>query len=90
MWYDEVMAERATTTTLTISLPNQVVSSLRAIAGKRGVSGYITDAVSHQLALDRLAEIVDEFESTHPPLTEAEIQIATETLFGARVDAVAA
>jgi len=80
------MVERATTTVVTVSLPNQTLADVRSVAGKRGVSKYVADAVRRQLVLDGLGEIVEEFEATHPPLQEAEVAAAAQRLFqgGAR------
>ncbi|MEU6483302.1 hypothetical protein [Streptomyces sp. NPDC046887] len=71
-----------TTENISISLPSDLLSELRARAGRRGVSGYITEAVRHQFAMDGLAEIVAAHESEHGALTEEEIAAAQRELFG--------
>lgn len=65
-----------------MSLPAGLLTELRSRAGRRGVSGYITEAVRHQLAMDGLAEIVASHEEEHGALTEQEIETARRELFG--------
>ncbi|NEC67386.1 hypothetical protein [Streptomyces sp. SID9727] len=63
-------------------MPADLVSELRARTGRRGLSGYVTEAVRHQLAMDGLAEIVAAHEEEHGALTEQEIEAARRELFG--------
>jgi len=79
------MVERATTTVVTVSLPNQTLADVRNVAGKRGVSRYVAEAVRRQLALDGLGEIVEDYEASHPPLQDAEVAAAARRLFHAQV-----
>ena len=69
------------TTNISVSLPKATAADLRSRAGRRGISAYVTDAVEHKLAMERLGEIVAEYEADHEPLTEAEIAAATAELF---------
>ncbi|MET9129904.1 hypothetical protein [Streptomyces antibioticus] len=71
-----------TTENISVSMPAELVSELRSRTGRRGLSGYITEAVRHQLAMDGLAEIVASHEEEHGALTEAEIETARRELFG--------
>ncbi|MFJ4844239.1 MULTISPECIES: hypothetical protein [unclassified Streptomyces] len=70
------------TENISVSLPSELVGALRARAGRRGVSAYITEAVRHQLAMDGLAEIVADHEAEHGALTDQEIEAAHRELFG--------
>ncbi|MEU6861740.1 hypothetical protein ABZ924_00465 [Streptomyces sp. NPDC046876] len=70
-----------TTENISVSMPTDLVAEIRSRAGRRGVSGYITEAVRHQLAMDGLAEIVAEHEAEHGVLTEEEIEAARRELF---------
>ncbi|GAA2628472.1 hypothetical protein GCM10009863_49560 [Streptomyces axinellae] len=63
-------------------MPAELVSELRSRAGRRGLSGYVTEAVRHQLAMDGLAEIVASHEEEHGALTEQEVEAARRELFG--------
>ncbi|QDY78725.1 hypothetical protein [Streptomyces qinzhouensis] len=71
-----------TTENISVSMPADLISELRARTGRRGVSGYIAEAVRHQLAMDGLAEIVASHEEEHGALTEQEIEAARRELFG--------
>ncbi|MEW1547999.1 hypothetical protein [Streptomyces tsukubensis] len=70
------------TQNISVSLPADLLGELRARAGRQGVSGYITEAVRHQLAMDGLAEIVAAHEAEHGALTDEEIEGARRELFG--------
>lgn len=63
-------------------MPSDLVNELRSRTGRRGLSGYITEAVRHQLAMDGLAEIVASHEAEHGALTEQEVEEARRELFG--------
>ncbi|MFD3719950.1 hypothetical protein [Streptomyces sp. NPDC058674] len=71
-----------TTENISVSMPAELISELRSRTGRRGLSGYITEAVRHQLAMDGLAEIVASHEEEHGALTEQEIETARRELFG--------
>lgn len=71
-----------TTENISVSMPADLVSELRSRTGRRGLSGYITEAVRHQLAMDGLAEIVASHEAEHGALTDQEIEAARRELFG--------
>ncbi|MEU5160584.1 hypothetical protein AB0G74_13380 [Streptomyces sp. NPDC020875] len=71
-----------TTENISVSMPSDIVEELRARAGRRGVSGYITEAVRHQLAMDGLAEIVASHEERHGALSDQEVEAAHRALFG--------
>ncbi|MDX3056494.1 hypothetical protein PV394_15310 [Streptomyces sp. NE06-03E] len=70
------------TENISVSMPSDLVSELRSRTGRRGLSGYVTEAVRHQLAMDGLAEIVASHEEEHGALTEQEIEAARRELFG--------
>ncbi|MFB0628194.1 hypothetical protein [Streptomyces sp. AB3(2024)] len=57
-----------TTENISVSMPADLVSELRSRTGRRGLSGYITEAVRHQLAMDGLAEIVAREAVRHTPI----------------------
>lgn len=70
------------TENLSVSMPAELVSTLRARTGKRGMSAYVAEAVRHQLAMDGLAEIVAVHEAEYGALAEEEIRSAEQELFG--------
>ncbi|MFJ4120350.1 hypothetical protein DLE01_20960 [Streptomyces sp. FT05W] len=69
------------TENICVSMPSELVGELRSRTGRRGLSGYVTEAVRHQLAMDGLAEIVAAHEEEHGALTEQEIEAARRELF---------
>ncbi|MEV6265085.1 hypothetical protein AB0M42_30650 [Streptomyces sp. NPDC051784] len=71
-----------TTENISVSMPADLISELRNRTGRRGLSGYITEAVRHQLAMDGLGEIVASHEEEHGELTEQEVEDARRELFG--------
>ncbi|MGW0859010.1 hypothetical protein [Streptomyces sp. NPDC002690] len=71
-----------TTENISVSMPAELISELRSRTGRRGLSGYITEAVRHQLAMDGLADIVASHEEEHGALTEQEVEDARRELFG--------
>ncbi|MFD4354936.1 hypothetical protein ACFWPK_15395 [Nocardia sp. NPDC058519] len=75
-------ARPGATTNVSVSMPSDLLSAVRDRTGKRGLSAYVAEAVRHQLEMDGLGEIVSDFESSHEPLTDAEVQAAAEELFG--------
>ncbi|MFE5855763.1 hypothetical protein ACFQ61_21465 [Streptomyces sp. NPDC056500] len=70
------------TENISVSMPADLISELRSRTGRRGLSGYITEAVRHQLAMDGLAEIVTSHEEEYGALSEQEIEAARRELFG--------
>ncbi|MGW4029975.1 hypothetical protein ACWEFL_11745 [Streptomyces sp. NPDC004838] len=70
------------TESISVSMPADLVSELRARAGRRGVSGCTTEAVRHQLAMDGHTEIVASHEEEHGALAEREVEAARRALFG--------
>jgi len=71
---------------LSVSLPTDVVGMLKARAGPRGVSAYITEAVRHRLAMEGLDDIVRDYEATRGPLDEAMVRGFTRDVFGDEPD----
>jgi hypothetical protein len=77
-------------TNVSVSLPIDVIETIRARTGKRGFSQYVLNAVTHRIRMDNLGELVEDFERRNDPITDAERSAAREELFGdaeARTDA---
>ena len=47
---------------ITITVPEELVESIKERVDARGVSGYIAAAAAHQDAMDRLRELADRLE----------------------------
>jgi len=75
-------SDESGTQSISVSLPKTMVTDLRSRVGRRGVSAYVTEAIEHRLRMDRLGEIVADYEERHGPLSEEEIAAADEKLFG--------
>ncbi|GAB2839019.1 hypothetical protein GCM10022221_43170 [Actinocorallia aurea] len=63
-----------------ISLPEELAESARAKAGPGGFSAYVAEAIEHRVAMDRLREIVEDFQTDNDPLTREEIEAARALL----------
>ncbi|MCL2850440.1 MAG: CopG family transcriptional regulator [Micrococcales bacterium] len=74
--------EEAGTQNISVSLPKTMVTDLRSRVGRRGVSAYVAAALDHRLRMDRLAEIVADYEERHGPLSEEEIAASRQQMFG--------
>jgi hypothetical protein len=55
---------------VSVSMPGSLVRDIRARVGKREFSRYIAEAAAHQLAMDKLGEIVDAYVAEHGPIPE--------------------
>ncbi|MFD4432820.1 hypothetical protein [Nocardia sp. NPDC058497] len=67
----------------TITLPVDLLESIRERADERGVSAYVTEAVRHRDAMDELRELGDVLDSEYGPVSPAEIEAARAELIEA-------
>jgi anti-sigma factor ChrR (cupin superfamily) len=65
---------------ITITVPEELVESIKARVDSRGVSGYIAAAAAHQDAMDRLRELTERLEAEHGPVSEDEQQAALDRI----------
>ncbi|MER5642838.1 hypothetical protein ABT095_38625 [Kitasatospora sp. NPDC002227] len=63
-----------------ISLPEELAETVRAHVGPGGFSAYIAEALEQRVAMDKLHEIVTDFETDNDELTRAEIEAARALL----------
>ncbi|MFI5619488.1 hypothetical protein [Streptomyces sp. NPDC051567] len=68
---------------VTITLPEEVLEYIKERVDGRGVSAYVTAAVEHRVAMDKLGELSDLLEEEYGPLTEEELRAARD-----RIDAI--
>ena len=66
-WYDCIMRH----TKISITLEAETEAELRRVAGSRGVSAFVNDAVKQQLQALRLRHLLDEMEVESGPVPEA-------------------
>jgi hypothetical protein len=63
-----------------VSLPEDLAETVRARVGPGGFSAFVAEALEHRIAMDRLGEIVVDFETENDPLTNEEIEAARSVL----------
>lgn len=63
-----------------ISLPEDLAEAVRAHVGPGGFSAYVTEALEQRVAMDKLREIVADFETDNDPLSREEIEAARAVL----------
>ncbi|KJY32648.1 MULTISPECIES: hypothetical protein [Streptomyces] len=68
---------------VTITLPDEVLEYIKATVDDRGVSAYVTAAVEHRVAMDKLRKLSDLLDEEYGPLTDEELRAAD-----ARLDAM--
>jgi Arc/MetJ-type ribon-helix-helix transcriptional regulator len=63
-----------------ISLPEDLAEAVRAHVGPGGFSAYIAEALEQRVAMDKLREIVADFETDNEALTREEVEAARALL----------
>lgn len=63
-----------------ISLPEDLAETVRAHVGPGGFSAYVAEALEHRVAMDKLREIVTDFQTEDDELTREEIEAARALL----------
>ena len=53
---------------VSVSMPEELVSAVRARAGSGGFSRYVTDAVDREIRNDLIADLIDELDAEHGPV----------------------
>ncbi|MFD3509542.1 hypothetical protein [Nocardia sp. NPDC058666] len=66
-----------------VSLPEDLAEAVRDQVGSGGFSAYIAVALERQVAMDKLGEIVADYERDHEPLDKRDIDAARALLRGA-------
>jgi hypothetical protein len=67
LWYDYFMKYAK----ISVTLDPKVAAELRAVAGPRGVSAFVNEAVRQQLQAQRLQHLLDEMDEEFGPVSEA-------------------
>jgi Arc/MetJ-type ribon-helix-helix transcriptional regulator len=55
---------------VSVSMPVELIETVRARTGKGGFSRYVSEAVRHQIKLDLLDDLLAELEAEHGPVPE--------------------
>ena len=61
---------RVVTEKVSLSLDEELIQAARAKAGRRGLSGYVNDALLRQVQRDRLTAFLDDVEREVGPIDE--------------------
>ena len=67
LWYDYVVKY----TKISVTLDPKVAAELRAVAGPRGVSAFVNEAVRQHLQAQRLQHLLAEMDEEFGPVSEA-------------------
>jgi Arc/MetJ-type ribon-helix-helix transcriptional regulator len=70
-----------------ISLPEELTETVRARVGPGGFSRYVAEAIEQRVAMEKLQEVVADYETDHDELTRAEIEAARALLRHGRHEA---
>jgi post-segregation antitoxin (ccd killing protein) len=58
---------------LSVSVPGDLAEELRRSVGSRGLSGFVTRAIAHELERERLGKLLAEWDAEHGPIPPAEL-----------------
>jgi hypothetical protein len=58
---------------VTVTIPEELLGSIRERIGDRELSAYVTDALVHQDRIDRLGELSDWLQEEHGAVTDEEL-----------------
>jgi post-segregation antitoxin (ccd killing protein) len=53
---------------LSVSVPGDLAEELRRSVGSRGLSGFVSRAIAHELERDRLAKLLAEWDAEFGPI----------------------
>ncbi len=65
---------------ITVTVPEELVESIKQRVDPRGVSAYIAAAAAHQDAMDRLRELAARLEEEHGAVSADEQQAALDRI----------
>ncbi len=63
-----------------VSLPEGLAEAVRAQVGPGGFSAYVAEALEQRVAMDKLHDIVTDFETDNDPLSREEVESARAVL----------
>ncbi|MGP3966262.1 hypothetical protein [Streptomyces sp. 6N223] len=58
---------------VTVTIPEELLSSIRERIGERELSAYVTEALVHQDRIDRLGELSDWLQEEYGAVTDEEL-----------------
>jgi hypothetical protein len=69
----ESMIRNMTTKRVTVTVPEDLLSSIRERIGERELSAYVTEALARQDRIDRLGELSDRLQEEYGAVTDEEL-----------------
>lgn len=63
-----------------ISLPEELAETVRSHVGPGGFSAYVAEALEQRVAMDKLRELVTDFETDNDELSRASVETAKTAL----------
>lgn len=64
---------------LSVSIPGELAAAVRRRVGPRGLSGFVAQAVAHELEREQLGGLLAELELEHGPVGAVALQRARKT-----------
>jgi hypothetical protein len=58
---------------LSVSIPQELAAAVRRRVGARGLSGFVAQALAHELEREQLGSFLAEMEAARGPVSSAEI-----------------
>lgn len=65
---------------VTITVPEELLESIKGRVDARGVSAYIAAAAAHQDAMDRLQELSDRLDTHYGSLDDQDVRLALDRI----------
>lgn len=63
-----------------VSLPEELAEAVRSHVGSGGFSAYVAEALEQRVAMDKLRELVADFETDNDELSRADVEAARAAL----------
>ncbi|QNP69691.1 hypothetical protein IAG44_09710 [Streptomyces roseirectus] len=76
------MSSRGSSEKYSVNLPEDLAEAVRQHVGPGGFSAYLAEALEQRVAMDKLRDIVADFETGNDPLMREEIDAARARLLG--------
>ena len=61
---------------LSVSVPSDLAEAVRRRVGPRGLSGFVTRAIAHELEREQLGAFLEELDQTHGPVPKSALASA--------------
>jgi hypothetical protein len=58
---------------LSVSIPHELAAAVRRRVGARGLSGFVAQALAHELEREQLGSFLEEMDAVRGPVSKAEL-----------------